>query len=342
MTMDMVKQSMVEKIPFLNHGNLNDRFLSTMIFWHNKEWNMYADIDGKFVNLRAWPAENFYFGESAERPTDFASHFLNLTAQRACYLGLELPILGIRDDLFNISACVAKLKLMHDTKEQNKHGVCRMVATEVEYLYSLCRSMYDLLQDFASKLWARYKPKEPPKIPGKNRPKMYPELPKSFADMTLNDKVPRTADELVAKYKIPFEWANFYVQQCKFFTGIRHFRDNVVHNGSYVNHVMESEHGFLIQKDKKPFDGMNLWKEEEEFDNGIVLLMPAIGSVILHTLSALENFSMMLERNIAFPEPIVPGMHFYMRSYYDKELTDLLQDAIDRLEKKGSGAGFDE
>lgn len=340
MPISIQPKSSVANIPHLNHAQLDGRFISTVHFWHDGVWTLYLETEEGMRAIPAWPAEGFYFGKSAQAETDFKLHFLDFTAQRACYLGLEKPILGIRDDLFNMGASVAKIKLLHDTKAQNSLGVTRMVATEVEYIYSLCRGIYDLLQEYASKLWEMYKPAEPTKQKGKNQPKMYPTLPNSFAEMALNNGTPRSVAELTAKYRIPIDWASIYVFHADFFADIRRFRDNVVHNGSYVGSVFDSDYGFLIRKDKRPFNTFkfDLWKEEEVYENDVAPLMPALGQVIFRTLVTLEDFAKMLEQNFEFHEPVAPGFTFYMRGYYDKELAELLKDAMGRMrEEEGGG-----
>lgn len=325
------ERGIVERIPFVSYEHSNGRFLSALSFRHNDQWVLYLDLGGRLLATDGFPAEGAYFASEAEQEHDLDLHFLNFTAQRACFLGLEKPIAGIRDDICNLGASVAKIKLLHDTKAQNKNGVCRMVTTEVEYIYSLCRSVYDLLQEFAMKLWEMANHPESNSQSEKKQRK-HPKLDKSFAGMALKSNVPRTsADELVAKYSIPQEWAQFYVDHANFFAGIRQFRDNVVHNGSYAGSVFENEKGFLIQKGKKPFANLDLWRSDEIFANDLAPLLPAIGYMIMHTIDALENFTQMLERNFAFPEPLVPGMKLYMRGYYDQELATLLKDARARF-----------
>lgn len=113
--------------------------------------------------------------------------------------------------------------------------------------------------------------------------------------------------------------------------------DNIIHNGSYVDSVFDSEHGFLIRKDKRPFNtfSFELWKEEEAFENNVAALMPAIGLVILQTLEILEDFTQMLEMNFPFHEAVAPGFAFFMRGHYGKELADLLKDSMARVPKAG-------
>jgi hypothetical protein len=66
---------------------------------------------------------------------------LDFIAQRASFSELQKPILGLRDDVFNLSASLAKISHLHATKDIVGPGVSRMAVTEIEYLFSVCRSV---------------------------------------------------------------------------------------------------------------------------------------------------------------------------------------------------------
>jgi hypothetical protein len=86
----------------------------------------------QFVEIKAWPAGSFYFSVEPESPLDIYFHFLDFIAQRASFSELQKPILGLRDDVFNLSASLAKISHLHKTRDIVGAGVSRMVVTEVE------------------------------------------------------------------------------------------------------------------------------------------------------------------------------------------------------------------
>jgi hypothetical protein len=54
-----------------------------------------------------------------------------------------------------------------------------------------------------------------------------------------------------------------------------------------------------------------------------------VGLVVHHTLYACEEFFHTLEGVIRFPAPLVPGMAFFMRGYFNDEFV-ALRDAAQR------------
>jgi hypothetical protein len=323
----------LDAIPYIDKGQLEGRFISTMHFYHEGSWELYIDVGDRLMPIKAWPAEAFYFANEREKDTDLYFHFLDFIAQRACFYGTEKPILGLRDDLFNLSASIAKIEHLHATKERIKQGVSRMVATEIEYVYSVCRSMFDLLQEISARLWRTTVLVDEEAEAARRRKK---QLPETFSKVlyTGDDQI-RTPEEIEERFGIPNLWAEYYVRHATFFTDMRKFRDGVIHNGSQLEYVFDTEHGFLVGKKKRPFSGFDIWSEEEHFDNDTVPLMPALGQVILQTVLACEDFSHMIVNAFEFPPPIVPGMKFFMRGYFDESFSTLLRDAMRRFSEKG-------
>lgn len=70
--------------------------------------------------------------------------FLNFVAQYANRRSVMRAFDAIQDDIFNLSASLAKLSIIHSAAD-NVDGSARMAATEVEYILFVCRSLFDLL-----------------------------------------------------------------------------------------------------------------------------------------------------------------------------------------------------
>lgn len=151
--MEQFDVSQLSSIPYLDAANLQGRFLSTLCFY-DKEWRMWLVTGGKLIETKGWPAESFYFAYTPESPNDIHFRFLNFVAQRACIKEVGKAFLGVQDDVFNLAAALAKIDLLHDARDKIGHGVDRMVATEIEYICGVCRSLFDLLQEIIARLWA--------------------------------------------------------------------------------------------------------------------------------------------------------------------------------------------
>lgn len=324
-----IKLTKLSSIPYLDLSNLQGRFISTLMFYDAGSWRTWLPAGDQLIEVKAWPSEAFYFSAEAESPNDLFFHFLDFIAQRASFPTLQKPILGLHDDIFNLSASLAKFEHLHITRDAIGTGVSRMVVTEVEYLFSVCRSIFDLLQEIASVLWESISLHDPSI---KKRP-----LKETFSKMILFDGKASTSAELSDRFGLPQTLAEYYVRNTEFFMALREFRDNIIHRGSKVQTIFSSDAGFLIQRSLKPFATMSIWKDEEKQPNELFPLLPALGIVIHNTLSACEDFSLTIEKIIQFPPPIVPQMRLFMRGYFNDFFSATLRDANDRLTNHPSG-----
>ena len=284
---------------------------------------MWIPAGNQLIEVKAWPAEAFYFSVEPESSVDIYLHFLDFIAQRASFPELQKAICGLQDDVFNLSASLAKVLHLHTARDVVGTGVSRMVVTEVEYLFSVCKSIYDLLQEIASSLWetihlhdssVRKKP-----------------LKETFSKMVLFKGRESTQQELSERFGLPQPLAAYCPRNAKFFMSLRDIRDSIVHRGSQIQTIFSSDTGFLIQRSLKPFSDMEIWRDEERHSNDLVPLFPALGVVIHNTLSACEDFSSTIEQVIQFPPPVVPGMKLFMRGYFNGLFSATLRDATSRL-----------
>ena len=132
--------------------------------------------------------------------------------------------------------------------------------------------------------------------------------------------------------------ADYYVKWQGFFELLRSFRDNVVHHGSQVQTIFAGEYEFMIAKSLRPFNDLNVWRDDERFPNDLVPLKPALGVIVHETLLACEEFSWTLSNIVQFPPPIVPGMRLFMRGYFNQSFTAILRDAAEQLVQPSAAA----
>lgn len=313
----------IQDIPFLDFSNTQGKFLRTLTFFVKGQWRVWFYLgDGKYMESTAWPAEGCYFGDSPERASDLYLHFVDFIAQKASYLKASKAFLGLHDDVCNLSASLAKINHIHSTKSVIGHGDQRMIVAEVEYFFSVCRSMIDLFQEVVCEIWSnvvlhdgavRKKPLRP-----------------TFSKMILREGRVITRDELQEKFGLPEAWADFYLRHVEFFLKIRRFRDNIIHHGSQVDHIFSGEDFYLVRSDFSPFRDIEIWRSADKGVNDLVPLIPALGMIAFKTLLVCEDFSTMLESNIQFSGPLVPGMRLYTRGYFDENFMAVLNDARER------------
>lgn len=315
----------LDRIPHFDLSDIGGRFICTLSFYDKDKWRCWFPVEGpsqRFVEAQAWPAEDSYFGHAPELATDTHSYLLNLIAQRANFDENKLAFCGVQDDIFNLSAALAKVEMAH-AAGKGLHGSSRLVATEIEFTLAVCRSLFDLLQEIIANLWATVKPID--------EGLTIKPLKRAFSDMALANNQVRTVAEISERFGLPETIAQFYARHAPLFLQIRRFRDSLLHRGSRVQTIFRGDRGFLIRKTLGPFRDLDIWRDDEIEKNHLVPLLPALGMVIHGTLDACDDFARTIERCIILPEPTVPGMNLYLRGYFDQKLALALEDAQARL-----------
>lgn len=305
----------LDKIPYVDSTHISDRTLSTLHFYDEGEWHLWFVVADKLEKLQGWPAEGFYFSKSPVNDSDVYLEFLNFIAQRACWPEVIPVFLGIRDDLFNMMASLKKFHILYEASFQYQTESSRFVVTELEYLFSLCRSVFDLLQELISKQWDTVRLTDQ-----KTKKK---KLPKTFSKVLLSDNRLRSAQEIYEMFSVPSELANYYVRHGSFFQILRTFRDRFVHGGSSIDSIYVTEKGFAVSKDTQPFNKFPVWNEGHELKNGLCSLRPPIAHIVRKTLEACDDYAHTINCIIKYPPPMVPNMRFYMTGPFTSELHKL-------------------
>jgi hypothetical protein len=185
----------------------------------------------------------------------------------------------------------------------------------LEYIFIVCRSIFDLLQEIIAKLWDKIE------LVDKSINKR--QLKKSFREMIMKDNSLMEVDVIQSHRRIPRELAEFYFRQAPFFQMLRSYRDNITHRGHEFKFIYVTEKGFAVDNDQQPFASFNIWNEEHMLHNGLSSLRPAIAYVIIKTLTACEDFSNTIQQIIQFPPDIAPGFKLFLRGYHNKELLNM-------------------
>jgi hypothetical protein len=311
----------IRKIPFIDHANLFGRVINALWFFEDNEWHLWVCTTEGLKKISGFPTEGFYFAKAPERESDINLTFLEFIAQHACWPSIVKPLLGLRNDFLNMSASVKKFDILRDYASTLKTSASRLVITELEYLFGLCRSVYDLLQEVISGLWDNVH-----LIDATAKKK---QLPKTFSRLALSADQPRSASELQDKFFLPEQLSEFYVRSSPFFVTLRQFRDRFYHGGETFDLVFVSDKGFAVNENLQPFASFGVWNMEHRLPNGLCSLRPAIAYIVNETLRVCEDFAVTIQRIIQFLPPVVPGFHFYMRGYF----TDVLQSNRRVLEK---------
>ena len=288
---------------------------------------MWLPAGDKLLEVKvSGPAEMFYFGSEPASKNDTEFDFFSFIAQRASFPSVKKAVAELMDDIFNITASIAKIKHLHATRSALGEGVSRMVVTEIEYLIFVCRGVFDFLQEVVSRLWedVRFFDSTQQKKSLKDRQK--------FSQVVVYNGAEATFEQIKERTGMPDRLVAWYCRHTQFFMSLRTFRDNLVHRGTPVQTIFVVEDGFAIQERMVAFKALDLWFNEEKGANNIVPLMPALAMIVNNTLAACEDLSRTMQECIKFPDDLVPGMSLYMRSYFNESFMEMLSELNNRMQ----------
>jgi hypothetical protein len=315
----------LKKIPYLDTGVIGDRTVKLMPLWNGEGWRMWFDteigiIEGKIVDA----LESDYVAKSAAKDTDLFIPFVHLMWQHASFPEIVGLISSISDDFHNMGTSVAKLKHFWKFQSQiERGGVVRFASTELEYLVALCRTVFDLLQETFSRLWAgrvRLVDEEAEKF------RKAHSLPDTFSKMVLEQKDrPRTAEEIMSKFGLPQPLAEQYAGAAIFFAELRQTRDKVIHDGGNFRAIYETERGFCVNPKDPPFHNYKEWKSEHQFNENISTLLPWLADLILRTIETCNALVGTFAQTIVLPSAIAPGYFVFVRGPHTDALASLLR-----------------
>lgn len=256
-----------------------------------------------------------YFAKAAAGPDDTFSPFVDFLYQRCRNVEALRLLKCITDDMHNLGACFKKLELYHEEGQRGSSETRYFVITEIEYMVSVCRSLYDLQQRIAKELWSN--------VALKDNSVKKKELPPSFADMALNGDGVRQAQDLQAKYGLGPKLAGFYPGEAEFFRKLRKFRNDIDHGGLTPETIFTTPRGFAVNSDAKPFAQFGVWKEETFMPNKLAPIKPVLAHIVRETFRSMTKFAQAIAGEIQFPEEIAPGYRVFMRGYYIDRLARL-------------------
>lgn len=299
-----------------------------MPLWDGKDWRMWVDtpvglIEGKMVDT----VEGDYVGVGAAKESDLFIPFVHLMWQRASWPEVCPLISAISDDFddfHNMGTSLAKLKHFFQSQlALPPRSASRFAYTELEYLVMLTRTVFDLLQEMISLLWANHvqlldKQAESRRLSRK--------LPTTFSRLVLRDKQePRSADEIETEFGLPKPLAEEYAGITSFFSRLRNLRDAVVHGGTGVGEIYVTERGFCINPKHRPFSAFDDWRPEHYYNEHIASVLPWIANLILRTIQACNGLTTTFGKVIQLSPEIAPGYLVYVRGPHNEAIVEVLK-----------------
>jgi hypothetical protein len=315
----------LKKIPYLDANAIKGRKVKLMPLWDGARWRMWLDTDAGVIELNMVDAiESDYVATRAAKDTDLFISFVHLMWQHASFPEVVGFISAISDDFHNMGTSVAKLRHFWRFQDEiEPGGVVRFASTELEYLVALCRTVFDLLQEIFSRLWANRVRLADPKAEAFR--KAHP-LPQRFFQMVLHQKEsPLTAQEIMSKFGLPDTIAEQYARASPFFAQLRQIRDKVIHSGGGFKAIFVTERGFCVNPKVAPFSQYKEWRREHEYNENISSILPWVADLVVRTITTCNALVETFARTIALPSAIAPGYSVFVRGPHNGALASLPQ-----------------
>jgi hypothetical protein len=276
-------------------------------------------IEGKIVDA----AESDYVAKSAARQSDLFIPFIHMMWQQASWSEVCPLIIAISNNFHKMGTSVAKLRHFHESRKQiGDRGTHKFALTELEYLVTLCRTTFDLLQEMIAAIW---RTKVQLHDEAAERFRRRHSLPATFSKMVLQEKEQvRTAAEIEAQFGLPKPLAEQYHLVAPFFAELRRIRDRVVHSGSGFGMIFDTERGFCVDPKTKPFSMFETWRPEHYYNENIVSVLPWIADTILKTIDACNSLVGTFGSVVQLPASIAPGYVVFVRGYHNEAFAELL------------------
>ena len=196
-------------LPYLEIRALEGRKIPIHSFHDGERWHSWVLLEnGLLQPLRVYDfVETVYLAQNPVRSNDICFDFINFVYKHVEISQTRAFLWALRSDVFNLSASLKKLDLLQVNKDVE--GISRMVATELEYLLIVCRSIFDLLQEISSKIWGSIELTD-----GSASKK---NLPSSFRRIVLRDNKIQSSQDIQHRFGLPPSLAEWYSECALFF-----------------------------------------------------------------------------------------------------------------------------
>ncbi|MEQ1953649.1 hypothetical protein [Mesorhizobium sp. CN2-181] len=315
----------LQKITYLRPEVIGGRTLPLLPLWDGVAWHHWLDArDGRLLEVKIVDAaRSNYVAKQAAKETDIWIFFVDLMWQRASWPEIVPCISGICDDFHAMGTSVAKLKHLFLTRDRGPETlVSSFAATELEYLTTVARSVFDLLQEAIAKIWNTFVRLSDADEEKRRRRH---QIPDTFTKMVTKDRsTPYPPEHLTERYAMPRTVADKYAKHAAFFISLLRTRDSIVHGGKSMEVVFTTEKGFCVQPTRHPFSDVT-WHPEDHYNDNIVSVLPWIAHIVLGTISACNDLMGAFAEAIMLPDKIAPDYLIFIRDPASEALLELIK-----------------
>lgn len=268
------------------------------------DWYFWIVHDDKLKRMKGYPSQNTYFGTKAADWRDTYYPFFDFYTQRALFTNVSTLTDYLLTDVRHLSTSIAKIGLFDHLYQTGTFNPDRFVRSEIEYIITTCRSIYETLYSVIKNTW------EFIEIPEKQQ------LPDDFKNVLTTGGEPVEVEYLREERKMPENLAQFFADEAEHFLTIREARDSIIHQGDAVEAIFRGSDGLSVRTEDTILSHFSYaWNEDDISTSGVgtAPLWPPIAYAMRTTINALNRFVSALLKDVDFPDPIAPGYAVFVR-----------------------------
>jgi hypothetical protein len=318
-----LSRDQVLRLPYVEFVPDDGRVVNLSSFYDHIacDWHLYLPVaPGQLGRIAGGETvEGHYYAVTPQDPSrDLELPLGTLITQHLSFPGPLQELAKLENDVCHCAAILEKYHLLWTSKSTLKGSATSLVESELEYLLFLLRSFYDIMQSIVSTLTRRII------LPDGTGRKMVQDLPNSFADVALKGDLPRSAEQINAKWQVPESLANWYFGEAPFFGILRNLRDEIAHRGANPPMIFQHEWGFAISPMDPPWNQFDEWPVERRCDGRLGSLRALFARFISHTVQSTTRLTSAMGRAVRIPVGMLKkDVRLFIRSPFGARLVSL-------------------
>jgi len=321
--MEAIPTNELYRLPFVDKPPTDGRRVLLQPYFDtaNRDWHLYFEVEpGKLGRIAG--GEPVYGGylsrDIADRNRDIELPFVTLITQHLSFPKVHGRLRAIESDFHQCAAVLEKYRLLWQYRPASGLHTSFLIASELEYLLLLIRSLYDLVHAVVAKIAGLLVV-----LDGSNR-KIAKQLPESFRAVAMQGNELRSGDDIVATYKLPPALANWYVAEAPAFRELRRLRDGIAHHGRTVPTLFELPEGLALDASDSMWSEFLIWPSEMRINGKFGSVRALFAALVLNAVSATTRLDEALRACVQLPDAIGTDVRSFLRSPFGAQLVRLL------------------
>jgi len=299
------------KLPYLKQIPEDGRIVPIQLFYDHAgcEWHFWDISKGQLQEVQVLDVSHgMYLSRKPVSPdSDYRMPFEEIVLRH--FTTPRIPGLAqkISQDLINALGYIEKyFILLNHARRFEDSNTTALVQVELEGIFGVHRSYYDLLNRVVTEVMRRY---------GATRAS----LPESFRRVAQKEP-----EVLVSKYGVPVPLAQFYQTKKQLFFACREIRDNIFHQGHSVGSVFAFDDGFAVSVDDKPWAVLtkviDLWPADKLRTNRLGSVLVVFALLTEDMFKTMTWLGEALLKSFREPPPACFDENVYLRTSFARHL----------------------